>query len=164
MYDLVELDGLAGAKYGNENLRRLLQDTFGGRKLQDLNPRVLVPSFRLDNQETDPANRSWNPKFFHNFPGEDNDGECLIADVAMASAAPTYFPSYGEYIDGGVIANNPSMAAIAQVLDGRNQPSDRGTLNEIKLLSVGTGSRSSTSRGKTGIGAMRNGLDQFSIS
>ena len=140
MHDLVELDGLAGAKYENENLRRLLHGTFGGTKLQDLKPRVLVPSFRLDNQETDPAKRSWNPKFFHNFPGDDNDGECLVADVAMAtSAAPTYFPSYGEYIDGGVIANNPSMAAIAQVLDQRNQPSDRGTLNEIKLLSVGTG-------------------------
>jgi len=139
-HNLVELDGLAGAKYDNENLKRILRDIFGGKKLKDLNPRVLVPSFKLDNQEADPAKRTWSPKFFHNFPGSDNDGESLVADVAMAtSAAPTYFPSYNEYIDGGVIANNPSMAAIAQVLDERNQPGDRGTLNEIKLLSVGTG-------------------------
>jgi hypothetical protein len=55
------------------------------------------------------------------------------------SAAPTYFPSYAGYIDGGVIANNPSMAAVAQALDGRNQPAERGTLAGIKLLSVGTG-------------------------
>jgi hypothetical protein len=31
------------------------------------------------------------------------------------------------------------MAAIAQVLDGRNQPPYLGTLKDIKLLSVGTG-------------------------
>jgi hypothetical protein len=55
------------------------------------------------------------------------------------SAAPTYFPSYNGYIDGGVIANNPSMAAIAQVLDGRNQAGERATLDQVKLLSVGTG-------------------------
>lgn len=139
-HNLVELDGSAGAKYDNENLKRILRDIFGGKKLKDLRPRILVPSFKLDNQQADPAKRSWNPKFFHNFPGTDNDGESLVADVAMStSAAPTYFPSYGEYIDGGVIANNPSMAAIAQVLDERNQSSDRGTLDEIKLLSVGTG-------------------------
>jgi len=64
----------------------------------------------------------------------------LVVDVAMStSAAPTYFPSYNEYIDGGVIANNPSMAAIAQVLDNRNDAGDRAALNEIRLLSVGTG-------------------------
>lgn len=138
--DIVEIGGLAGSKYDNENLKRIMQVTFGGKKLKDLKARVLIPSFRLDNQETEPAKRTWSPKFFHNFPGADSDGECLIVDVAMAtSAAPTYFPSYNEYIDGSVIADNPSMAAIAQVLDRRNQPSDRATLNEIKLLSVGTG-------------------------
>ena len=78
--------------------------------------------------------------FFHNFPGADSDGESLVVDVAMStSAAPTYFPSYGVYVDGGVIANNPSMAAVAQALDGRNQANERATLDGIKLLSLGTG-------------------------
>jgi patatin-like phospholipase/acyl hydrolase len=138
--DVVDVAGLVGAKYDNENLKRILQEIFGGKKLQDLKSRVLVPSFRLDDQEAGPAKRTWEPKFFHNFPGNDSDGGSLVVDVAMStSAAPTYFPSYGEYIDGGVIANNPSMAAIAQVLDGRNQPPYLGTLKDIKLLSVGTG-------------------------
>jgi hypothetical protein len=101
---------------------------------------VLIASFKLDNQAADPSSRTWNPKFFHNFLGDDSDGEFLAVDVAMStSAAPTYFPSYGVYIDGGVIANNPSMAAIAQALDGRNQAGERATLGGIKLLSVGTG-------------------------
>lgn len=138
--DVVEIGGLSGSKYDNTNLKQILQETFGALKLQDLAPRVLISSFSLDNQATDPSERTWNPKFFHNFPGADSDGESLVVDVAMStSAAPTYFPSYGVYVDGGVVANNPSLAAVAQALDGRNQPNERATLGEIKLLSLGTG-------------------------
>ncbi len=138
--DVVEIGGLSGSKYDNVNLKQILQETFSALRLQDLKPRVLIASFSLDNQSTDSTQRTWNPKFFHNFPGADSDGECLVVDVAMStSAAPTYFPSYGVFVDGGVIANNPSMAAVAQVLDGRNQPSERATLNDVKLLSLGTG-------------------------
>jgi len=138
--DVVDIGGIGGAKYDNQNLKQILLETFGARRLQDLTPRVLIASFSLDNESQDPSSRTWNPKFFHNFPGIDSDGESLVVDVAMCtSAAPTYFPSYGVYVDGGVIANNPSMAAIAQALDGRNQANERATLNEIKLLSLGTG-------------------------
>src|SRR5271167_1791548 len=138
--DVVEIGGISGSKYDNVNLKQILLETFGALKLKDLHSRVLIASFKLDNQAADPSSRTWNPKFFHNFLGVDSDGEFLAVDVAMStSAAPTYFPSYGVYIDGGVIANNPSMAAIAQALDGRNQPAEQASLGEIKLLSVGTG-------------------------
>ena len=139
-HNVVELGGISGSKYDNVNLKQILQETFGAQKLKDLRSRVLIASFNLDNQAADPSSRTWNPKFFHNFTGPDSDGELLAVDVAMStSAAPTYFPSYGVYVDGGVIANNPSMAAIAQALDGRNQADERATLDGIKLLSVGTG-------------------------
>jgi len=139
--DVVEIGGLSGAKYNNEELEVILKNTFGASKLQDLKSRVLIASFSLDNQSTDTNQRTWDPKFFHNFPGTDSDGESQVYDVALStSAAPTYFPSHGVYIDGGVIANNPSLAAVAQALDGRNEPGERATtLGEIKLLSVGTG-------------------------
>ena len=137
--DVVELGGLSGSKYDNVNLKQILQETFGAKKLQDLKPRVLVASFSLDNA-LDESQRTWNPKFFHNFTGDDSDGESLLVDVAMStSAAPTYFPSYGVFIDGGVIANNPSMAAVVQAMDGRNIAGERATLDGIKLLSIGTG-------------------------
>jgi uncharacterized protein len=140
LHDVVEIGGLSGSKYDNKNLKRILQETFGGLKLKDLKSRVLIASFQLDNEDLDASKRTWNPKFFHNFPGKDSDGESLVVDVAMdTSAAPTYFPSYEGYIDGGVIANNPSMAALAQALDGRNPPDERASLDEIQLLSVGTG-------------------------
>jgi len=138
--DIVDIGGLAGAKYDNGNLKHVLQQIFSGKRLDDLKRRVLIASFQLDNEASDPAKRSWKPKFFHNFPGPDSDGAALVVDVAMeTSAAPTYFPSYNGYIDGGVIANNPSMAALAQALDSRNQPPYRAALNDIVLLSVGTG-------------------------
>jgi patatin-like phospholipase/acyl hydrolase len=138
--NVVEIGGITGSKYDNVNLKQILTDTFGALKLKDLQSRVLISSFKLDNQASDASDRTWNPKFFHNFLGDDSDGEFLAVDVAMStSAAPTYFPSYGVFIDGGVIANNPSMAAIAQALDGRNQAAERATLGDIKLLSIGTG-------------------------
>ena len=67
----------------------------------------------------DPSKRHWKPKFFHNLErGGSKDGGELVVDVALrTSAAPTYFPSYQGYVDGGVVANNPTMAALAQALD-----------------------------------------------
>lgn len=68
-----------------------------------------------------------------------------IADAS--SAAPTYFPTTpvdiipgrdDEYwlIDGGVVANNPTMCAISEVR--REWPDS--AMDDIKVLSVGTGS------------------------
>jgi patatin-like phospholipase/acyl hydrolase len=52
------------------------------------------------------------------------------------SAAPTYFPSYQHYVDGGVFANNPSMAALAQALDAGTGGQ---VLGDLLILSLGTG-------------------------
>ena len=137
--DIKDLGGLNGADYGSDKLKKVLTQEFGATTLRDLEPRrVLVSSFDLDNGEANPAKRQWKPKFFHNFPGEDSDASLRLVDVAMrTSAAPMYFPSYQGYVDGGVIANNPSMAALAQVLDRRNgRPA---ALEDVSLLSLGTG-------------------------
>jgi patatin-like phospholipase/acyl hydrolase len=58
-------------------------------------------------------------------------------DVALRTgAAPTFFPIYQGYIDGGVVANNPSMCALAQAL----HPETGGQeLRQVTLLSMGTG-------------------------
>ena len=42
-------------------------------------------------------------------------------------------------IDGGVFATNPSMCAVAQTQDRRNEAGDRGDLAQLVLLSLGTG-------------------------
>ena len=71
-----------------------------------------------------------------------------MVDVALnTSAAPTYFPTHGSYIDGGVVANNPSPAAVAQTQDTRNK--ERApALKDIFLLSLGTGTNLSYVNGK----------------
>jgi patatin-like phospholipase/acyl hydrolase len=53
------------------------------------------------------------------------------------SAAPTFFPVYQGYVDGGVVANNPSMCAVAQAL---HPVIGRQKLDDIVLISLGTGS------------------------
>jgi uncharacterized protein len=126
------------AQYSNTELKRVLQAEFGSMTLGDLPHRVLVAAFDLENDpHSPPPMRSWKPKFFHNFPGRDSDAHEKVVDVAMrTSAAPSYFPIYQGYIDGGMVAGNPSMAALAQALE----PTTGGqTLADITLLSLGTG-------------------------
>ncbi len=134
--DLRDLGKLVGAEYSTGNLARLLRRVFGETKLGDLRQRVLVPAFDLDSGG---AERTWKPKFFHNYRGADSDGEQLVRKVALyTSAAPVYFPSVDGYIDGGVVANNPSVAAIAQTQDARSLRR-RPDLENIVLLSAGAG-------------------------
>ncbi|WP_198158315.1 patatin-like phospholipase family protein [Enterovibrio coralii] len=67
------------------------------------------------------------------------------ADIADAtSAAPTYFPTVkmkldgldAWLVDGGVVANNPTMCAISEALSAWET-----TIDKVKVLSVGTGYR-----------------------
>lgn len=134
-----DLGSLARSQYDNRNLERELTRIFGETRLGDLKKRVLVPAFDLDNCAADTAKRRWAPKFFHNFPGKDSDGDLPCWKVAMyTSAAPTYFPAMDGFIDGGVFANNPAMAALAQTRDSRFFKRPR-PISEIRLLSLGTG-------------------------
>jgi len=136
--DLIDLGKAIGADYSNKGLKRELTKQFGDRKLGQLKKRVLVPTFDLDAAEAPGRPRAWKPKFFHNYPGRDSDRAERVVDVALrTSAAPTYFPAHQGYVDGAVVANNPSMAAVAQALDTRAAGKP---LDELVLLSVGAGS------------------------
>ena len=134
-----DLGKTVGADYSNKNLKTELKKIFGDKKLKDVGKKVAIPTFDLDN-EAAAAMRTWKPKIFHNFKGPDSDGEALVANVALyTSSAPTYFPSADGYIDGGVYANNPGIVAIAQAISKKNQPAERASLDEVVMLSLGTG-------------------------
>jgi patatin-like phospholipase/acyl hydrolase len=139
--NLRDVGRLTGAQYSNRGLRRTLTEHFSPTTtLGDLDKKVLIVTFDLDNQHPDPARRTWKPKFYHNYTGEDSDASANVVDVAMhTSAAPTYFPSVDGYIDGAVVANNPCMAALAQTQDLRSEFDERPRIDELALLSFGTG-------------------------
>ena len=147
--NLRDLGKTVGADYSSKGLKAELKAVFGDLKLRDIPRKVAIPTFDLDNEEV-PAKRTWKPKIFHNFQGADSDGEQLVAHIAQyTSSAPTYFPSADGYIDGGVYANNPSIVALAQAISRRNQPAERAALDEVVLLSLGTGVSLTYIKGQT---------------
>ena len=147
--NLRDLGKTVGADYSSKGLKAELKAVFGDLKLRDIPRKVAIPTFDLDNEEV-PAKRTWKPKIFHNFQGADSDGEQLVAHIAQyTSSAPTYFPSADGYIDGGVYANNPSIVALAQAISRRNQPAERAALDEVVMLSLGTGVSLTYIKGQT---------------
>jgi patatin-like phospholipase/acyl hydrolase len=122
-------------------LREFFISYFGSQTtLGDLKKKVLILSFELDNGNA--FARSWKPKLFHNLPADSPDLAELVVDVALrTSAFPIEFPIYQSlagtgsgYVDGGLVANQPAMCAVAQALRLAQNKQD-----DLRLLSIGTG-------------------------
>lgn len=127
------------AKYDIMNLRKLLTPYFGAAILLDLSKRrgknVLIPAFDLDGKIDNI--RTWKPKIFHNFSGPQADDAEMVVDVIVRSSAmPIQFASFQGYIDGTVVASNPSMLALTQAIDRATGKQD---LANIRLLSFSSG-------------------------
>jgi uncharacterized protein len=150
---IMSLGTLVGAKHPNQQLQAALEEQIHDALLKDLKKKVLISSFKLKHTSKHHGKEktSWKAKFFHNYERTnpaayddrnrfDRDGYKTAVEIAMyTSAAPTYFPSCNRYIDGGVVANNPGMAAIAQTQDKRYKIDPRPALSDIVMLSLGTG-------------------------
>lgn len=146
-HGLKSLGEVIGAKYDGRHRETVCHDVLKDSRLKDyLSPdgtkgHVVVTSFNLDAKlDADPAKRRWSAKIFHNLPTKDasDDGGEIAYRVAMrTSAAPTYFPSYDGFADGGVFANNPGMCALAQTQDFRLL--NPIPLGDVRMLSLGTG-------------------------
>jgi hypothetical protein len=119
-----------GPKYSRSNLKRAAAEVFGSARVSQSVVEVLVTTY--DTQLRRPLyfqrdRAKLNPNHDH-----------LMSEVALAtSAAPTIFPAYklGEnlFIDGGIVANNPSCVAFAHA-------KTLWPKEEVLLLSIGTGS------------------------
>ena len=135
-----EIDGVNAPKYEAEGKTLMLKEAFGedttiGRG--ENGRHVLVVAYAIE-KRVPMVFKSTDPTHEH-LPA------WRVADAS--SAAPTYFPTVevtmssepdGKrwLIDGGVVANNPAMCAIVEAF--RAWPGT--TLDEIRVLSVGTGS------------------------
>ena len=136
--NLKDLGNLVGAEYSWGPLKTVLERYFQGVRLAQLPSKVLVSAFDLDNDGLSPLGiRMWKMKFFHNYPSHGWDGREMVVDVAMrTSVAPSYFPVYQGYVDGGVAASNPAMCALAQAL---HASTGGQVLKDVVMLSLGTG-------------------------
>ncbi len=134
--NLLDVGNLLGAQYNHEGIYDAIYQRVGEMTMGELSKKVLIPTFDLDNEGQN-IPRRWKAKFFHNFAGKDSDENERVVDVAVrTSAAPTIFPVYQGYIDGGAVANNPSMCALAQAL---HNETGKQQIYDISLLSFGTG-------------------------
>ena len=121
------------SRYKGNRLKAFIESTLSKETtLNDLQKYVLIPAFHLKGL----TQKHWQGVLFNNITENITSNEKLV-DVALASsAAPTYFPSHNNYIDGGLLTNSPSIASFITVL--RNMKG-KYTLDDFRVLSIGTG-------------------------
>ena len=116
-----------GPEFKDKNLNKFLSTNLPGT-LGSLNKKVIVPTFDAN---------SYSPKIWNNLTNQDLSENTW--EVARRSvAAPSYFTSWNGYIDGGLIANNPSDIAVELVTSKLSVKPE-----EIEIFSIGTGNRKS---------------------
>ena len=125
---------LVSAQYDRRALDRLLTQRFGGKTLRESKCRLLIPSTEGRN------GGGWVFKTPHH-PDYRLDGDELMSSVASAtSAAPTYFTPFQRrghtFLDGGIWANNPTMAALFEALSCFTTRRE-----DVRILSIGCGQK-----------------------
>ena len=148
-------------KYSNEGLKTVLKYHFGEITLENLREesKKLYPSSNpkatlliLAYNTTQRATNFFLSPLVDKKPWYQ---KAKLWEVCLSSsAAPTFFPPYqfdlfqetsteseGEYtfVDGGVAANNPSLAALVHALGIEKIDGQRLNIEDISLLSIGTG-------------------------
>lgn len=140
------------AKYRTDGLKRVLKQLVGDTRLKDLKKPIFIPVTALARADSAhvPAGvfLSTIDRLFGDVSKERyRSGEWSCFDAALAtSAAPTYFPAHraidpkigGEWIlwDGGLVANDPALAAIVELTRFIPLPDE-----SFRVLSLGTGYR-----------------------
>ncbi|XP_020255281.1 patatin-like protein 2 [Asparagus officinalis] len=141
----------AGPKYDGKFLCFKVRELLGETKLNQSLTNIVIPTFDI---------KLLQPVLFSTFEAKtETSKNALLADICIStSAAPTFLPAYyfqtedssgnkREYnlVDGGVAANNPTLAAINQVskeilMENQDffpiKPTDYG---KFLVLSLGTG-------------------------
>lgn len=133
--------GVTAPKYPLAQLRTALEDpaVLGDGLLKDARTDVLILSF-----DTSLPGLRYFTRWGQPGAGSTaSDPTETMVEVALATAAaPTYFDpealGRSRFIDGGVYAGNPALAAITLALRRTTQPIPR-TPRELFMLSLGTG-------------------------
>ncbi|XP_023007052.1 patatin-like protein 2 [Cucurbita maxima] len=145
-----------GPKYDGQYLRTLLNDQLRDTTLKETLTNVVIPAFDINHL---------HPVIFSNVKARwDELKNPKLADVCIStSAAPTYLPAYEfqtnnsmgnthvfNMVDGGVAANNPTLAAITQVSKGTNicEPFKTKPMETERMLVLSLGTGAAKNEGK----------------
>lgn len=120
--------GLIQARYSIHNMRKVLQKHFGDAVFGDCSTRTMVTALEV---RTNKAHliKSWK-----------HGGISAVDAASATAAAPTYFDPVrippcvafegGEFIDGGIFANNPAVQAMVEAWKLNNRS------NTLKLVDL----------------------------
>lgn len=123
--------------YSSDKMEKILKETLGDAKMTSVEkPRVITTTVLGDQ---DPPTLCLMCNYGGPRPGPKDPSEMEVWEAGRASsAAPMYFEAFeGKWLDGGVIANNPTLTALTEIT---NQGEKEGKRAKIGLvLSLGTG-------------------------
>jgi len=98
------------AKYSSSSLFQALTEAFSSKGIDPKTPLsklpkpLVIPTVDLD---------AGSPKRWRMQILTSSSDISLVDAIMESTAAPTYFPSFNNHIDGGMAANDPSMVAYA---------------------------------------------------
>ncbi|KAF5304085.1 hypothetical protein FQA39_LY01870 [Lamprigera yunnana] len=146
-FRMKELTFVGMRPYSSEALENVLKETFGpDTVMTDIkNAKVLITGcladrkplelhlFRNYKSPSDILNIEHNSPYELPCPPD----EQLIWHVGRATgAAPTYFRAFGRFLDGGLIANNPTLDALTEIHEYNLALKAVGRGNEVHPLSI----------------------------
>jgi patatin-like phospholipase/acyl hydrolase len=152
---LHDVKDIARPKFDEAGIEKIFRKVLGNYRISDCLTNIMVSTYDLNNNI---------PLFFKSIDNKMNNNlDAWLYDICRAtSAGPTYLPTYRfEYaknypeemkhrncIDGGIYVNNPSMAALAEVVknlksyDQNVLHDEEADFKKIFVLSIGTGTYS----------------------
>jgi patatin-like phospholipase/acyl hydrolase len=124
---------LRGSLHDHTELERLLYDTFRDQTIGDSSARLVIPAF------LSPKTQIAVLKTDHHLDFQKDHVMAAWEAARATSAAPTFFQGHiaadeHVFLDGGIWANNPIMAAIVDTLSAYDV-----TREQIEIFSIGTG-------------------------
>ncbi|KAK1427398.1 hypothetical protein QVD17_16082 [Tagetes erecta] len=147
------IKALTGPKYDGKYLHNIIHEKLQDRRLHEAVTNIVIPTFDI---------KYLQPVIFSSYQLKNNPSlDAKISDICIGtSAAPTYLPSYSfqtqdsekkllrefNLIDGAMVANNPTLAAISEVTKEITKgspdffPIKPMEYGRFLVLSLGTGS------------------------
>jgi len=149
-HSAVSLMGLRQERYLGDGIKNLTNEYFGTTKLSELqNPLFMTTAYNIGCDEPQvlaswKAKAPWNPSQLN----PQHDLPLQHATLGSAAAVP-YLPaidakfedgSLHPFIDGGFVANNPSMLAYSHAVELLRSSPFKEEAPTIQIYSLGTGS------------------------